>query len=110
MLPFRPASDRKIAGSKSGSRQTLGSGDATVAGTVLGGGCSMSSMKDRDRCPNCLRDYDIVALKFHLFRPASALMVCMSCGMVQSELDDGEYARSVPRLASERPLEIGTLA
>ena len=40
------------------------------------------------QCPCCRTGYEIVALKFHLFRPASALMVCMTCGMVQSDFND----------------------
>jgi uncharacterized Zn finger protein len=37
-----------------------------------------------DCCPTCLRDYEIVALKFR-FRGPMALMVCGTCGLVQSE-------------------------
>jgi predicted metal-binding protein len=53
---------------------------------------------DTDRCPGCLSTYEIVALKFHLFRPASTLMACISCGMVQSVFtDDRNYLLPVRR-------------
>ena len=41
--------------------------------------------EDFDRCPTCLRGYEIVALKFRLLRGPLILMVCASCGFVQSE-------------------------
>jgi hypothetical protein len=49
---------------------------------------NVSESVDNDQCPSCLGRYEIVALKFHIFRRASALMVCMNCGMVQSDLND----------------------
>jgi hypothetical protein len=52
---------------------------------------------DTDQCPSCLSTCEIVALKFHLFRPASALMVCTSCGMVQSGFNDRTYVLPVQR-------------
>jgi hypothetical protein len=56
---------------------------------------------DLDRCPTCLRAYEIVALKFRFTGPM-ALMVCASCGLVQSErtLREGHMPR---QLASTEP-------
>jgi len=61
---------------------------------------------DTDRCPGCLSTYEIVALKFHLFRPASTLMACISCGMVQSVFTDdrSEIAAAV----STNPSNLGS--
>jgi hypothetical protein len=49
--------------------------------------------EDLDRCPTCLRGYEIVALKFRLLRGPLALMVCASCGIVQSEKPGREMPR-----------------
>jgi hypothetical protein len=59
-----------------------------------------SESVDNDQCLNCLGRYEIVALKFHIFRPASALMVCMTCGLVQSDLND--RTRVLPAQRSHR--------
>jgi hypothetical protein len=48
----------------------------------------VSESADKDECPSCMARYEIVALKFHIFRPASILMVCRTCGLVQSDLND----------------------
>jgi len=59
---------------------------------------------DTEQCPSCLSTYEIVALKFHLFRPASALMVCMRCGMVQSEINICAAGEAkLPRRARSKP-------
>ena len=48
-------------------------------------------LPDIDECPACRRGYDIIALKFRLFKAPLALMVCMDCGMVQPDAkNDGQ--------------------
>jgi hypothetical protein len=61
---------------------------------------TVNQSTDTDHCPCCLRDYEIVALKFHFFEPASALMVCMTCAMVQS--DSNDQAHVLPKQRSRQ--------
>jgi hypothetical protein len=58
--------------------------------------------EDFDRCPTCLRGYEIVALKFRLLRGPLILMVCASCGIVQSE----KTGREMPGRLSRRGVKI----
>jgi hypothetical protein len=50
-----------------------------------------------ETCPYCQFQREIIAIKFPLFRPATALFVCPSCGSACAE-SNGSKKNKPPRL------------